>query len=149
MFNYNFVNKPSFQFNENILKNIFETIWKIIKKNQSGNLNIVFLEDEQIKILNKNYRWFDKTTDVLSFHYFDDFLNFEENQTVWEIILNENKIFSQSKDYNITVEKEFYNLIIHSILHILWYDHENDQDYKEMYDLECKVWEKIFHEKKV
>jgi len=35
----------------------------------------VFLDDDSIKNLNKNYRNIDKTTDVLSFHYFDDFSN--------------------------------------------------------------------------
>jgi ssRNA-specific RNase YbeY (16S rRNA maturation enzyme) len=33
----------------------------------------VFLDDDSIKKLNKNYRNIDKTTDVLSFHYFEDF----------------------------------------------------------------------------
>lgn len=149
MFNYNLVNNPSFVFDENILKKIFENIWKNVKKNQNWNLNIVFLDEEEVRILNKNHRWFDKTTDVLSFHYFDNFTNSLKYDTVWEIILNEKKIFSQSKEYEITVEKEFYNLVIHSILHILWYDHENDEDYKEMYNLECKIWEEIFQEKKV
>lgn len=149
MFDYNFVNKPNFDFDEEIIKKIFENISKNVKKNQNWNLNIVFLNDEEVKELNKNYRGFNKTTDVLSFHYFKDFTNSLKYDTVWEIILNENKIFSQSKEYKISIEKEFYNLVIHSILHILWFDHENDDDYKEMYDLECKIWEEIFQEKKV
>lgn len=149
MFNYTFVKLPSFSFDEEILKKIFLEISKSVPDKQSGNLNIVFLWDEEIRELNKNYRWFDKTTDVLSFHYFEEFENFEDFDTVWEIILNENKIFSQSEEYWITVEKEFYNLVIHSVLHILWYDHENDEDYKIMYSFEEKIWEKIFLEKKV
>ena len=40
---------------------------------QRGILNIAFLPDEEIQILNREYRGIDKTTDVLSFHYFDDF----------------------------------------------------------------------------
>lgn len=149
MFYFTFVNKPSFDFDENIIKNIFENISKNIKKRQSWSLNIVFLNDEEVQNLNKNYRWIDKTTDVLSFHYFEEFENFKNDFTVWEIILNENKIFSQAEQYWITIQKEFYNLVIHSILHILWYDHEEDEDYKEMYTLECKIWEEIFNEKKI
>jgi ssRNA-specific RNase YbeY (16S rRNA maturation enzyme) len=41
----------------------------------------VFLDDDSIKNLNKNYRNIDKTTDVLSFHYFEDFSNIDENET--------------------------------------------------------------------
>lgn len=149
MFDYNFVNKPSFSFDENIIQKIFYEISKNISKIQSGNLNIIFQNDEEIKNLNKNFRWIDKTTDVLSFHYFENFENFWKYDIVGEIILNEKKIFSQSEEYKITVQKEFYNLLIHSVLHILWYDHENDEDYEKMYFLEKLIWKNIFNEEKI
>lgn len=149
MFHYNLVNIPSFEVDKEVLNKISKTVEKIVKKAQSWTLNIVFLNPEEVKILNKEHRGIDKTTDVLSFHYFYDFKKFKENETVWEIILNEEKIFSQSKEYKITIEKEFFNLVIHSTLHILGYDHELDEDYKIMYDFECKVWEEVFNEKKV
>ena len=149
MFHYNLVNIPSFEVDKEVLNKISKTVEKIVKKAQSWTLNIVFLNPEEVKILNKEHRGLDKTTDVLSFHYFYDFKKFKENETVWEIILNEEKIFSQSKEYKITIEKEFFNLVIHSTLHILGYDHELDEDYKIMYDFECKVWEEVFNEKKV
>ena len=149
MFHYNLVNIPSFEIAKEVLNKISKTVEKIVKKAQSWTLNIVFLNPEEVKILNKEHRGIDKTTDVLSFHYFYDFKKFKEDETVWEIILNEEKIFSQSKEYKITVEKEFFNLVIHSTLHILGYDHEIDEDYKIMYNFECKVWEEVFNEKKV
>jgi len=149
MFHYNLVNIPSFEIDKEVLNKISKTVEKIVKKAQSWTLNIVFLNPEEVKILNKEHRGIDKTTDVLSFHYFYDFKKFKEDETVWEIILNEEKIFSQSKEYKITVEKEFFNLVIHSTLHILGYDHEIDEDYKIMYNFECKVWEEVFNEKKV
>lgn len=149
MFHYNLVNIPSFEVDKEVLNKISKIVEKIVKKPQSWTLNIVFLNPEEVKILNKEHRGIDKTTDVLSFHYFYDFKKFKEDETVWEIILNEEKIFSQSKEYKITVEKEFFNLVIHSTLHILGYDHEIDEDYKIMYDFECKVWEEVFNEKKV
>lgn len=149
MFHYNLVNIPSFEVDKEVLNKISKTVEKIVKNPQSWTLNIVFLNPEEVKILNKEHRGIDKTTDVLSFHYFYDFKKFKEDETVWEIILNEEKIFSQSKEYKITVEKEFFNLVIHSTLHILGYDHEIDEDYKIMYDFECKVWEEVFNEKKV
>ncbi|MBF0913620.1 rRNA maturation RNase YbeY [Candidatus Gracilibacteria bacterium] len=149
MFNYTLVSKPSFVFDENILKSIFENISKKIKKNQSGNINIVFLDSQEVRDLNKNYRGIDKTTDVLSFHYHENFKNFEKYDTVGEVVLNEEKIFSQALDYGITPEKEFFNLVIHSVLHILGYDHETDEDYKEMYSIESELWFEIFGEEKV
>ena len=85
----------------------------------------------------------------MSFHYYQNFQNFEKYDTVWEVILSEQKILSQSEEYRITIEKEFYNLVIHSVLHILGFDHEIEEDYREMYALECQVWEDIFKEKKI
>lgn len=149
MFSFNFVNKPDFTYNIEIINKIFEEISRVVEKKQTWMLNIVFLEDDEVKKLNNDYRWIDKNTDVLSFHYFENFENFEEYDIVWEIILNQNKIYSQSEEYNISPEKEFYNLIIHSVLHILWFDHEYEKDYEIMYSFEEKIWENIFNEKKV
>jgi len=39
--------------------------------------------------------------------------------------------------------------VIHSVLHILGFDHETEEDYREMYALECQAWEDIFKEKKI
>jgi|GEM_PF-983227 hypothetical protein len=56
MFNYTLVNQPKFEFKEDVLKNIFKKVEKFVKKPQSGNINIVFLNNEEIRDLNKKYR---------------------------------------------------------------------------------------------
>jgi probable rRNA maturation factor len=144
MFKYNIIDKPKFNIDEKLIDNIFLIISNIVKIEQNWTLNIVFLDDDSIKNLNKNYRNIDKTTDVLSFHYFDDFWNLSEDDIAWEIILSENKIIFQWNEYWLWAEKEFYKLIIHSILHILWYDHELDNEYIIMQDLESKIWLEVF-----
>jgi len=144
MFKYNILDKPSFDINEKVIDNIFNIISNIVNIPQKWTLNIVFLDDDSIKNLNKNYRNIDKTTDVLSFHYFDDFSNLLDDDVAWEIILSENKIISQAIEYGLWNEKEFYKLIIHSTLHILWYDHELDNEYEIMQALEDKIWLEVF-----
>lgn len=144
MFKYNILEKPSFHINEKIIDIILISIWNIVDRTQKWTLNIVFLDDDSIKNLNKIYRKIDKTTDVLSFHYFDDFNNLNDEDISWEIILSEKKIISQWVEYKLWSEKEFYKLIIHSILHILWYDHELDNDYEIMQAIEEKIWEEVF-----
>jgi rRNA maturation RNase YbeY len=49
--------------------------------------------------LNKDYRQIDKVTDVLSFHYYDNFSELKSDDIAGEIILSENKIISQAKEY--------------------------------------------------
>ncbi len=144
MFNYNLLEKPSFNVNVKYIDSIFNNISNIVNIEQKGTLNIVFLDDNSIQNLNKEYRKIDKSTDVLSFHYFDNFSKLEEKDIAWEIILSESKIISQWLEYKLWSEKEFYKLIIHSILHILWYDHEDDKEYIIMKDLEDKIWLEVF-----
>lgn len=144
MFTYNLLEKPSFKYNTKYIDKILNCIQEIVKEKQIGILNIVFLDNNSIQKLNNTYRKINKPTDVLSFHYYDDFSNLTENDLAWEIILSEEKIISQWIEYKLWSEKEFYKLIIHSILHILWYDHELDNDYKIMQWLEENVWKEVF-----
>lgn len=146
MFTFEIINPPkSFIIKKNIISKIIKKISDIEKYNFFWNLNIVFVSNTEIKKLNKKYRKIDKITDVLSFHYFDNFNKLEESEIAWEIILSEEKIIEQGKEYKLWSELEFYKLIIHSILHILWYDHENDNDYKIMKEKEDIVWNSIFN----
>jgi len=144
MFSYNIIQQPSFKYKTESIDNIFKSISKTVSKTQKWILNIVFLDNNSIQKLNNNYRWINKTTDVLSFHYFEDFSSLKDIDLAWEIILSEEKIKSQWIEYKLWTEKEFYKLLIHSILHILWYDHELDNEYKIMQELEDKVWKELF-----
>ncbi len=147
MFQYQIISPPSFLFQENIIQNIFETIWKNIEKLQLWTLNIIFISPEEIQELNKNYRQKDSVTDVLSFHYFDDFSHLQNDEIAWELVFCEEKIISQGKEYHLWSEYEFYKLLIHSILHILWYDHETEPEYKIMQNLEDLIAQSVFWKK--
>jgi len=140
MFNYNIINKPKIDINNMTVDNIFTYIDNIVTKKQNWTLNIVFLDNDSIQKLNKQYRNIDKSTDVLSFHYFDDFSEINSDEIAWEIIMSEDKIKEQWKIYWLWSEWEFYKLLIHSILHILWYDHEEDKDFNIMQNLENKIY---------
>jgi len=144
MFQYNFVQKPKFLVDDSILNTIFSTISKTIKEQQNWVLNLVFVDDDYMKKLNNDYRWKDYVTDVLSFHYYDDFSNLKSQDLAWEIVFSESKIKSQSKEYWLWEEKEFYKLLIHSVLHIVWYDHEIEDDYEIMNNYENIIWKEIF-----
>jgi len=144
MFKYKLTSKPSFQVNNKIIDNVFHIMWKNISIKQNWTLNIVFSDSQNIQELNKTYRNINKATDVLSFHYFENFENLKDDEIAWEIILCAEKIISQWKEYWLWEEKELYKLLIHSILHILWYDHEQDDDYTIMQEKETLIWEKVF-----
>ena len=144
MFNYKIITSPSFEIDENIIKQIFFEIWKNINISQNWYLNIVFVTPEEIQELNKNYREKDSVTDVLSSNDFEDFSTLKDDEIAWEMIFCEEKILSQALEYWLWNQKEFYKLLIHSILHIIWYDHEEDEEYKIMQETEDDIWHKIF-----
>lgn len=144
MFNYNLIDKPDIELNIEIIDTIFKKISNIIDIKHYWTLNIVFVNSESIKNLNNDYRKIDKITDVLSFHYFEDFSELKDDDIAWEIIMCLDKIKIQALEYLLWEEKEFYKLLIHSILHILWYDHEKDNDYTIMSWFEKIIWQEVF-----
>lgn len=89
--------------------------------------------------LNRQYRDKDSTTDVLSFHYFENFETLTESEIAGEILLSESKILEQTKTYEHSIEAEAYRLIIHGVLHIIGYDHETDSEYEIMHPREIEI----------
>lgn len=147
MFQFHFINTPNFTINTNHVGKIFAVFKKEVSIIQNWQVNIVFVDAEAIKNLNKTYRNKDTSTDVLSFHYFDNYNNLSENDIAGELIFCEEKITSQWKEYGLWEEFEFYKLLIHSLLHILWYDHEKDDEYEIMQNLENIIAYEVFWKK--
>lgn len=144
MFSLQIVQKPGFTYSQNILDEISKITSENILYQQNWVLNIVFLPPEGIQNLNKDYRNIDKVTDVLSFHYYDDFSTLQAEDIAGELVFCEERVISQGEEYGLGTEKEFYKLVIHSVLHILWFDHETDEEYEEMKKWEDIIWNKIF-----
>lgn len=137
MFSFQLVNSPeAFIPDSHRIQLICERISEQVPLPQNWILNIAFLPDVEIQALNKQYRDIDKTTDVLSFHYFDDFTETSDDEIAGEIILSESKIQTQAEEHKHSLEDEFEILVIHSILHIIGFDHENDEDFEEMWKYE-------------
>jgi probable rRNA maturation factor len=147
MFIWEIVSESQISYEKKVIDKIFEVIWKIVPIPQKWTLNIVFVDDYSIQNLNKNYRKKDSITDVLSFHYFTDFSKLKKSDIAWELVFCEEKIISQWKEYGLWTEGEFYKLLIHSVLHIIWFDHEEDKDFAEMQLLEKKIWTEVFWNK--
>jgi probable rRNA maturation factor len=140
MFSFVLLNHPdSFPIDESRIARIFEMISFSVDIAQHWILNIAFLSDDEIQALNRDHRGIDSTTDVLSFHYFDDFADIADTETAGEIVLSESRIVSQALEHWHSRNRECDILIIHSILHILGYDHETDEEYDEMWAIESPL----------
>lgn len=98
-------------------------ISKKIAKELLGDdtVEVLLTDSSKIRELNKRYRGIDKPTDVISFP-----LKKLKNSPMGIIVINADKVIDKSKELNHTINDEFNLLFLHGILHIIGYDHEND-----------------------
>jgi probable rRNA maturation factor len=145
MFTPAIINYPeSFTLDLSRIDEISRLISSSVDIPQSGIVNIAFLPDSDIQSLNRDHRGIDSTTDVLSFHYFDDFSSLESDEIAGEVIISESRILLQALEHGHSNSEEFEILLIHSLLHLLWYDHEEDEDFEVMFWVEKVVREKMW-----
>lgn len=103
-----------------------------------GDLNVIFVNDEEIHRLNLEYRQKDKPTDVLSFPYLEA-PDFEQTGLIGEIYISVPTAKKQAEKQNDRLEDELSKLFVHGFLHVFGHDHELEDEYKKMYDIECAV----------
>ncbi len=106
----------------------------------------LFTDDKFIRSLNNKYRGIDKSTDVLSFSFQEGAIKspeVENNKLLGDIIISIETAQRQADTLNHSMEKELTVLVIHGLLHLTGYDHEEDKDYKIMREKESEIL-KIF-----
>ena len=97
-------------------------------------VSVTFTDNEKIRELNAQYRSIDRATDVLSFPLFDEDFEDEEELALGDVVLSLEKAQEQAKEYGHSLEREVAFLVVHSVLHLLGYDHEtSEEDEKEMF----------------
>ena len=120
-------------------------IKKLNRRNKLYNKKLIFFTlllsgNIETKNLNKKFRKINKTTDVLSFPFYnkkDLKHKLAKNKEIYlgDIVINFNKIkFKNSKEFNF----EFNKLWIHGLVHLLGHDHKKDKDFYNMQILEKK-----------
>ena len=117
-----------------------ENAVEIIPEARGKSATIAFISDRQMKALNKNFRDKNTTTDVLSFPFEADEFEVGEN-ILGDIIISVEQASRQAAENDLDLETEIKQLILHGVLHLCGYDHENDAG--EMNRLELKLREKL------
>lgn len=108
-----------------------------------AEVSLLLTENETIREINKENRGIDRPTDVLSFPMNDfempgDFDFLEEDITAFspdtgelmlgDIVISKEKVLSQAEEYGHSAEREYTFLIVHSMLHLMGYDHIEEDD---------------------
>ncbi|WP_373898896.1 rRNA maturation RNase YbeY [Haloimpatiens sp. FM7315] len=130
---------------KNTLKKVISYGLKEEKVNLNCEISLVFVDNETIREINKEQRNIDKVTDVLSFPmidypkgkvFKDIYLNYdfdasyfdEKNLVLGDIVISLERAKAQSEEYGHSFLRETSYLTIHSILHLLGYDHMEDEE---------------------
>ena len=123
-------------------------------------ISLLFVDDEEIRDINLETRNIDRATDVLSFPmldyekgkvYKDIYTNFEFDETfkdgeevvLGDMVLSLERALEQSKEYNHSYEREVCYLVVHSILHLLGYDHMEEEEKIIMREREEEILNKL------
>jgi probable rRNA maturation factor len=123
-------------------------------------ISLLFVDNEEIKGINKDTRGIDRETDVLSFPMleYEDKKVFKEiykdykfspadfdgeELVLGDIVLSLEKSLEQSEEFNHPYERESSYLVVHSVLHLLGYDHMEDDEKSIMRSREEEILNKL------
>ena len=98
---------------------------------------IVFVADEAIKKLNRQFRGKNYATDVLSFPSEAEVFEVDQEKHLGEVVVSVQRAAAQARDNGVSFSNEVKQLILHGLLHLSGYDHETDKG--EMNRLELKL----------
>ncbi len=106
---------------------------------QSYEISLSFVTNEEIQALNCDYRGVDAVTDVLSFPMEDEFGIEQEDIMLGDIVIATDKIQEQAIEYEHSFERELAYLVVHSMLHLMGFDHLTEEDKNEMRQAEKTI----------
>ena len=137
---------------EELVKELEHTIEFALKEEEVNipfEISLLFVDNDEIREINNETRNIDKETDVLSFPmldypkdkvFKDVYKNYEFDETymdgeelvLGDIVLSLEKALEQSNEYNHSFKREASYLVVHSVLHLLGYDHMEEDEKKVM-----------------
>lgn len=135
---------------EELIRKVVSEVLEYEKVNIDFDVYITLTNNDEIHIINKEYREVDRPTDVLSFPMYEreEIQNFRENgapndveKILGDIIVSIEKIKEQAIEYGHSFERELAYLVTHGMLHLLGYDHMEEDEKKIMREREEGILE--------
>lgn len=133
--------KPS----ESIMNRIIEAANLCVKAedidSERVEVSVTFVGEEEIHDLNKHFRQVDKVTDVLSFPQYESLDDIPKTGTIClgDVVICSEQALIQADEFGHTAEREIVYLFVHSMFHLMGYDHLDDEEKVDMRLQEEKV----------
>ena len=121
---------------EQVLRSVLQKTAEIYDIEPHTEVSVVLSTDEYIRELNRQYRGKDCPTDVLSFALNEgeevEVIDGPEEVLLGDIIISLDTAARQAEEYGHSLERELAYLTVHGMLHLLGYDHMNEEEKQEM-----------------
>lgn len=128
MIDYSITNEFGYEEDYEYLNKVIDNAFKY-EKVKNACFSIVFVDNEKIQDINKNYRGLDRITDVISFAFEDnDKREYNNMRILGEIYICIPRMKEQAIEYGHSETRELSFLTVHGILHLLGYDHMKKED---------------------
>lgn len=128
---FNLIDNRDTSLEEKYITDLFNTVDDNLKKFQ-----VIFVTNEQIHKMNREYRGKDRPTDVLSF--IDD----TDDETYGDVFISLEKVLEQAKEFQHSYQRELCFLATHGYLHLKGYDHIIKEEEIEMMSLTEEILKK-------
>jgi len=138
-----------FNLTDENLDDYFDLIKDVLKhgldklKIDDVSFNIIFVDNNYIHNLNRDYRHIDRETDVITFALEDDKTFNPEERILGDVYISIDKAKSQSEEYGHSLKRELCFLAVHGMLHLLGYDHMEKEDEKVMFGLQEEILDEM------
>lgn len=118
-----------------------QTVLQVEGLDQDGEVSVSFVSSDEIQALNREYRQIDSVTDVLSFPQVESLAEAQQLDYLFlgDIVINLERVAAQAIEYGHSQARELMYLTVHSVYHLLGFDHEQPDDKKEMRAREDQV----------
>ncbi|MDE6361658.1 MAG: rRNA maturation RNase YbeY [Clostridia bacterium] len=138
-----------------LIQKVFEEYKKHFSLPDNVSVELTIVDEEAIKDVNRQFRGVDSVTDVLSFPSLEVKLPFESKDypmdinpssgeiTLGEIMLCYSRMAEQSEEYGHSKERESCYLVLHGLLHLLGFDHMEQEDKEKMREQEETILGKL------
>lgn len=141
------------QVSEELLETMKKAASLCVKKEgldeDSCEVSVSFVSGDEIHTLNREYRGVDRVTDVLSFPQYEgadeiqDVIDMIGTCELGDVVICRDRARQQAEEFGHSFERELIYLFVHSILHLLGYDHMQEEEKKVMRAREEEIMDEL------
>ena len=114
---------------------------------EGAEVSVTLTDDAHIHVINREYRNVDRPTDVISFALTEseepEIIGGGEHEVLGDLIISLERMRAQAAEYGHTELRELSFLTVHGMLHLLGYDHMEEEERQEMEEEQRAVMEEL------